>query len=162
MHIRYWMMRPLRDPRYEGRGGFIYVLRSDTGARKIGVSCNPNRRIAELRTASAFALAFEYIGALNCDGFAIEDDAHKILDRYHMAGDWFSCSLEVAIGAISVAAHRRGHPIASVDIARVDEIVAAVTVSNARSIKNVLAWCYCIVLMGIIGVAVIALIMERA
>lgn len=164
MRLRYWMMRPLRrGPSIGNRGGFIYVLRADAGRRKIGISCDPNRRISELQTAHPLPLTFEYIGALNCDGFAIEDGAHSILARYHMNGDWFSCPLDIAIAAISVASARLGQPIASVDPARIDEIVAAVSWRSAPwSIKRALTWCYLIIVAAMIGVAVLAFIMGRA
>jgi hypothetical protein len=167
MRIRYWMMKP---PPYahagrRERGGFIYVI--DSGGMpptvKIGISSNPSARIAQLRTASTAPLAFAYIGALNCAGYTIEHDAHRTLDRYRITGEWFNCAPAIAIAAISVAATHRGEPIASVDPARVDEIVAAVSWNRPQwTIVRVLKWCYLVILAAIFGIFVLVAAMGRA
>jgi hypothetical protein len=159
MRIRYWMMRPAYAHASRERGGFIYVVNSGgmPPTVKIGISSNPSARIAQLRTASTMPLAFSYIGALNCSGFAIESAAHRTLARYRITGEWFNCTPEIAIAAISVASSRLGEPIASVDPGRVDEIAAAVSWGHPWSVRDALTWCYIIILVGLISIAIIAL-----
>jgi hypothetical protein len=166
MRIRYWLMKPppFSGSQYTGTGGFIYVA-CDKETRqpvKIGISSNPNSRLAQLRTASSSPLSFAYIGALNSSGYAIERAAHQMLARYRMNGEWFNCAPEIAVAAISVASSQLGEPIASVDPSRVDEIVAAVSGGASRSIKSALTWCYLIIVAAIIGVGILAIIMGRA
>ena len=166
MRIRYWLMKPPRwsGSQYTGTGGFIYVA-CDKETRqpvKIGISSNPNSRLAQLRTASSSPLSFAYIGALNSSGYAIERAAHQTLARYRMNGEWFNCAPEIAVAAISVASIQLGEPIASVDPARVDEIVAAVSGSNSRSVMGVLTWCYIAIVAMFVCLGVLAIFMGRA
>jgi T5orf172 domain len=166
MHIRYWMMRPSYAS-YRERGGFIYVICTNgmPPLIKIGISANPSGRLAQLRTASAAELAFSYIGALNCSGYEIEAAVHRILARYRISGEWFNCSPEIGIAAISVASSKLGAQIASVDPVRVDEIVAAVSWNRPQwTIVRVLKWCYFVILAAIFGIFIIvaAIAMETA
>lgn len=165
MRIHRWMMRP-SSYAYVGRerGGFIYVVNSGgmPPTVKIGISSNPSARLLQLKTASTMPLEFSYIGALNCSGYAIEAAAHQTLARYRITGEWFNCTPEIAIAAISVASARLGEPIASVDPARVDEIAAAVSWRHPWSTKDALTWCYIIILVALLSAAIVALAMERA
>jgi hypothetical protein len=118
------------------RGGFIYVIRDDHGLLKIGISNNPNARLAQLKTASAVPLAIAYAGALRCDGFAIESATHETLNRYRAEGEWFDCPIDLAVAAIGAAAHRLGEPIASVEPARIEAVVRGVAMSNQTTVKE--------------------------
>ena len=103
---------------------FIYVIGGDHGRSKIGISSNPNARMAQLSTASAFPLSFAYIGAAQSNNATnIEHEAHAILDRYRVNGEWFSCPTEMAIAAVHGAAAKVGEKLCWVDPSRVDEIV---------------------------------------
>jgi hypothetical protein len=95
------------------QGSFIYIIRGDHGLLKIGISSNPSARLAQLRTASAVPLTIAYVGALRCDGYAVEAEAHRTLAGYRLEGEWFNCPVDMAVAAIAVAAHRLGEPIAS-------------------------------------------------
>ena len=158
MLIRYWMMKPPRGASrfHRGRGGFIYIIRNGFGHHKIGISSNPNTRVADLRTASPVRLDIVYAAALDCSGFSIEEAAHDILARYRLQGEWFNCPLEVAVAAIGAAACRLGEPFAAIDPSRIDEIVDGVSWERPRSIKSALAWCYIIIVIGMIGAAIAA------
>jgi hypothetical protein len=57
-------------------GSFLYVIRGNHLV-KIGVSTNPNARLASLRTASAFPIDFSYIAVTPGTGFDIEAGAHN-------------------------------------------------------------------------------------
>lgn len=156
------MKPPRYARRHQGRGGFIYIIRNGFGHHKIGVSANPNSRVAELQTGSPVRLDIIYAAALDCSGYAIEEMAHEILARYRLKGEWFNCPLDIAVAAIGVAARRLGEPFASVDPSRIDEIVHAVSWDRPRSIKSALTWCYLIIVVGFIGVGILAIFMGRA
>ena len=53
-------------------GSFLYVIRGDHNLVKIGVTTNPNARIAHLRTASVFPIDFSYIAVTPGTGYDIE------------------------------------------------------------------------------------------
>jgi hypothetical protein len=97
------------------RGSFIYIVQADNGLIKVGISGNPGARLMQLRTASAVPLKLEYIGALRCNGYAIEAATHRTLADYRQNGEWFRCPTDMAVAAISAAAYRLGEPIASID-----------------------------------------------
>jgi hypothetical protein len=111
-------------------GGFIYVIRDNHGFLKIGVSSNPNARVAQLRAGSAVPLTIVYAGALRCDGYAIESAAHETLAKYRLEGEWFNCPADMAVAVIGAAAHRLGEPIASIEPARIEDVVRGVAMSN--------------------------------
>jgi hypothetical protein len=118
------------SPRRQLQGSFIYVIRGDHGLIKIGVSSNPSARLARLRTASAVPLTIAYVGALRCNGYAVEAAAHETLAGYRQNGEWFNCPVDMAVAAIAAAAYRLGEPIASGDPRLADEIVRAVAAIN--------------------------------
>jgi hypothetical protein len=121
-------------------GSFIYVVQADNGMLKIGVSTNPSARLAQLCTASPFKLSLAYVGALRCDGYAIEAAAHETLSRHRLEGEWFNCPPEAAVAAISAAAYRLGEPIASGDPKLADEIVRMVANKTAAVSKRFWPW----------------------
>jgi predicted GIY-YIG superfamily endonuclease len=79
---------------------FLYVVKSDSGLCKIGISSNPNARLAQLRSASAVPLEFAWIGAPKDNTVAIEREAHSMLDKYRRGGEWFAIEPDAAVGAI--------------------------------------------------------------
>jgi hypothetical protein len=135
---------------------FIYVAEADNGMLKIGVSTNPGARLAQLRTSSPFKLSLAYVGALRCDGYAIEAAAHETLSRHRLEGEWFNCPPEAAVAAISAAAYKLGEPIASGDPKLADEIVRTVAAINetAAAPKRFWAWFW---VGAVIGAAIFLL-----
>jgi hypothetical protein len=124
------LLQKAPSPIHPSRGGFVYIISGAHGHLKIGSSENPNRRLAELKTGSPFALAITYAGALRCDGHAIEVAAHETLARYRLEGEWFNCPVDMAVAAIGAAAHRLGEPIASVAPNMISKIVSEVARQN--------------------------------
>jgi T5orf172 domain len=120
-------------PRRQLQGSFIYVIRGDHGMLKIGVSTNPSARLAQLRTSSPFKLSFAYMGALRCNGYAVEAAAHETLAGYRQNGEWFNCPVDMAVAAIAAATYRLGEPIASGDPRLADEIVRRVAAETAAA-----------------------------
>ena len=103
--------RTQRGPAEPMTGSFLYVIRGDHNMVKIGVSTNPNARLASLRTASAFPIDFSYIAVTPGTGFDIEAGAHKMLKGHRCSGEWFDVPPEMAVAALAGAAHKLGQPI---------------------------------------------------
>jgi hypothetical protein len=81
--------RPKQRPAEPMTGSFLHVIRGDHNMVKIGVSTNPNARLASLRTASAFPIDFSYIAVTPGTGFDIEAGAHEMLKGHRCSGEWF-------------------------------------------------------------------------
>src|ERR1700730_12529829 len=92
-------------------GTFLYVLQGEHGLTKIGVSTNPNARLRQLRTASAFPIDFAFVAATPGIGFDIERKAHAPLAAHRLHGEWFDVSAATAVAALRGAAHRLRKPL---------------------------------------------------
>ena len=99
-----------RPRRPAQEGSFVYVIRGDHGLAKIGVTTNPNARLAALKTASGFPLSLAFAGATASanSAFAIEREAHRVLDRHRVEGEWFDIPPELAIATVWAAAASLG------------------------------------------------------
>jgi T5orf172 domain len=114
-------------------GSFVYVVHGDHNLCKIGVSTNPHARMAHLRAASGFPLSFAFIGGTEAtDGFAIEREAHRILERCRLDGEWLDCRPETAIAAINGAAAKLGEQLAPVAPENVDLVIRFARISTAK------------------------------
>lgn len=114
------------SPKVEG--SFVYVVKGDHNMVKIGVTTNPAARMAQLRTASAFPISFVFIGCTPSDGYAIEREAHRMLDPYRVNREWFDVPAETAMCAVTGAASRLGQ-----NLLVLDETTATRAVQIARS-----------------------------
>jgi hypothetical protein len=92
-------------------GTFLYVLQGRHGLTKIGVSTNPNARLRQLRTASAFPIDFAFVAATPGTGFDIERKAHATLAPHRLHGEWFHVSAGTAVAAVRGAAYRLRKPL---------------------------------------------------
>jgi hypothetical protein len=117
-------------------GSFVYVICGDHGMSKIGVSTDPNSRIAGLQTGSPFPLKFEYIGMTAGDGYDIEAAAHELLDRHRGSGEWFSVPPEMAVAAVSAAAHKLGYALTPIPQSRIQEAMRSVRPAEGRYNKS--------------------------
>ena len=101
-------------------GSFVYVIRGDHNMVKIGVSTNPRARLASLQTGSAFPVSFAFIGVTPGNGYDIETEAHRILEKHQCNGEWLDCSSELAIAAVMGAASKIGQPIQILTLEQAD------------------------------------------
>jgi hypothetical protein len=96
-------------------GSFLYVITGDHERVKVGVSIDPNRRLAELQTGSPFPLRLAYVAVTPGTGYDIEAEAKRTLNRYRCvqgSGDeWFNVPVEMAVAALSGAAFKRAQPL---------------------------------------------------
>jgi hypothetical protein len=84
------------------RNAFVYILRSETGLLKIGVSLDPESRLKSLLTGHPFGLEIVYL--LECDerlSHPIERATHIFLKRERVNGEWFDVPLCDAISALA-------------------------------------------------------------
>lgn len=65
----------------------IYVIRSEPGPVKIGITGNVSRRLSYLRTASAVPLHLAYAGETEADVESVERQVHSILAERRMSGE---------------------------------------------------------------------------
>lgn len=113
-------------PAQTTEGGFVYVIRGDHNLIKIGVSTNPTARLATLRTASPFPIDFAYVCAVQgpaSEAFALEADAHALLSRQRLSGEWFDIPADMAVAAIAAAGHKAGRKFVEVDPRNIDAVV---------------------------------------
>ena len=101
-------MEKARRPPQEA--SFVYVIRGEHGLAKIGITTNPNARLAALRTASGFPLSLAFAGATAStnSAFRIEQEAHRVLDKHRVNGEWFDIPAEMAIATVWAAAASLG------------------------------------------------------
>jgi DNA-binding XRE family transcriptional regulator len=80
----------------------VYVLKSDHGLVKVGISKNPEKRAKDLRSHSGLVIDLAYARELENAG-SVERAAHIILDAKRRNGEWFDVTVEEAISAIDLA-----------------------------------------------------------
>ncbi|MCJ2084597.1 GIY-YIG nuclease family protein [Methylobacterium sp. E-005] len=94
-------------------GDHVYVIKGEHGRVKIGSSINPEQRCAELQTGSPVQLWVEHVAATLGPALPVELEAHAMLDRYRLNGEWFAVSVEVAVATIAAAAHSLRVPLST-------------------------------------------------
>jgi hypothetical protein len=81
----------------------VYVIQAgDDGPVKIGVTCNPGRRLAELQTGNhaKLVLVSFYLCATWLIARTVEASVHSALAPFRLYGEWFSVSPETACRTI--------------------------------------------------------------
>ncbi len=105
-------IRPsISQPSKEGGASFVYVVRAESGAIRVGVTANPATRLEQLERASHMPVAFSFVGMTTGDAYGIEAEAHRMLGRQRADGEWFSTSAESAISALMGAAAKLGQTL---------------------------------------------------
>jgi hypothetical protein len=114
-------------------GSFLYIVRGDHNLVKVGVTTNPNARMAQLRTASAFPIDFSYIAVTPGTGFDIEQGAHEMLKSHRCNGEWFDVQPEMAVAALAGAAHKLNQPLLPVTPEVANQILQIAANGSASS-----------------------------
>ena len=73
---------------------------------KIGVARSPIERLAQLQTGNPDRLRLAWNMPIAGDAYAVEAEAHVMLDRHRVGGEWFAVPSDVAVAAVSGAAFR--------------------------------------------------------
>ena len=79
----------------------VYVLETDTGLIKIGISTNPDRRIALIETASGFSIVKRYIASPCVNASKIEKEAHRHFAHVRKKGEYFLCAFFEAVQKVT-------------------------------------------------------------
>lgn len=75
---------------------FVYLLRSDNGYYKIGVSKHPAKRVNQLQTGSSHRIVLiEMFQTANA--FLLEKSLKNKYSPYHVSGEWFDLPFEEKI-----------------------------------------------------------------
>lgn len=82
----------------------VYVIATDDGLCKIGVSRNPEGRLAQLQTGCPQKLHIAYVCILADRAYEVEEFAHIALGKKAMGGEWFKCTEQEAIEAVNRSA----------------------------------------------------------
>lgn len=109
---------PRWQPRYASApaaGGYVYVIAGEHGLSKIGISRDPDARLATLRTSSPYRLDLFHVTPAQ-DAFAVEQEAHAALNQFRANGEWFGVSPQVAVRAVYDAAARVGDSLTHGDM----------------------------------------------
>lgn len=81
----------------------VYVMESDLGLVKLGISNNPSARLRTIRSSSGVPVQLVHSSSARPDARAVEAAAHKLLSEKRRAGEWFDVSPDEAIEAIAQA-----------------------------------------------------------
>lgn len=80
----------------------VYVIRSDVGPVKIGVSNDPDRRARALGASAPHVVSLVH-SSEHKSAFSVERLAHDLLASKRLNGEWFDVSVERAVWAIARA-----------------------------------------------------------
>lgn len=93
------------------RASYIYVVKGDEENVKIGVTKTPETRLAQLQTGASRKIDYSFIAPVSGDPYAIEREAHAMLARNRLSGEWFDVPPELAIAAVTGAAAKLGQSL---------------------------------------------------
>jgi DNA-binding XRE family transcriptional regulator len=86
----------------EGRRQSLYVMKSEAGHCKIGISHNPKKRLASIQTNSAYRI--QLVAVIPSERPCHDEIlAHRLLEDRRAAGEWFNVSEAEAVHAIAQA-----------------------------------------------------------
>lgn len=82
---------------------YVYVMKSESGLVKIGVSIRPEVRRAAIETGNGFLVSVvRLFGPFNM-ATSVESAAHAFLMSQRRRGEWFDCDVESAVAAVERA-----------------------------------------------------------
>ena len=127
-------------------GRAIYVVRADVGCVKVGIASNPWNRLATLQSANHLPLHMDFIGRPSGMAEKIEQRVHSFLNGRRLSGEWYACSVDLAIGSVIQAAMECDVRISEVDVRntviRKNQIVKPTnkTPSDLYDLLELLGW----------------------
>lgn len=92
----------------------VYVIATGDGLCKIGVSRDPETRLAQLQIGCPYELHIAYVCILQDQAHEVECLAHKLLERRAVGGEWFQCSEREAIDAVNESVSSFGKRIGTI------------------------------------------------
>ena len=89
---------------------YVYVIKGEQHV-KIGVTKAPETRLAQIRTGCSTPTDYAFLAPVSGDPYALEREAHAMLARYRLNGEWFDVPPELAIAAVTGAAAKLGQSL---------------------------------------------------
>lgn len=77
----------------------VYVIEADNGHVKIGISRNPQNRLAQLQTATSLQLSLAHVEQTE-RASELEQATHTVLASKRLIGEWFNASVAEAVRTI--------------------------------------------------------------
>lgn len=68
---------------------FVYLIKSETGLFKIGISTNPRSRLSSIISSSGMNAELIAFYATEDDARDVEKKLHKLFEKYRVRGGWF-------------------------------------------------------------------------
>lgn len=89
----------------------VYVMQSEIGLVKVGITSSLKNRLSQLRSASGLTIKVE--ATFECDrARAVEKAVHELLAAHRKHGEWFDVTPDQAREAVEAAiAHLANQPI---------------------------------------------------
>lgn len=81
----------------------VYVIVDGKGRLKVGVSQDVERRLKGIQASNPLRLWVSASWERPTDAYAVESEAHRLLGRYRMAGEWFRVGRGIAVKAVERA-----------------------------------------------------------
>jgi len=81
--------------------GYVYVVETESGKVKIGVSKNPKKRISALQTSTFERLKNVHISNKCFNFMEIEENLHYIFKNERLNGEWFDLQFEDAVNKLN-------------------------------------------------------------
>jgi hypothetical protein len=89
----------------------VYVLETDTGLVKIGVSLNPDRRIASIENAGGVSIVSRYIAPPCLNACKIGKEAHRHFAHERKTGEYFLCAFTEAVQKVTELQIQNGYEV---------------------------------------------------
>lgn len=84
----------------------VYILKSENGLVKIGISKNVNKRIRNLENSSGYSITDFYSTKMISNSNEIENSLHKKFKANRKCGEWFDIEFEKTIIALEAEEHK--------------------------------------------------------
>ncbi|WP_409266802.1 GIY-YIG nuclease family protein [Massilia sp. BHUDP2] len=80
--------------------GYVYVCDPGTGLIKVGQSAEPAKRLKTIAGYVGCPDLKSWVSPRVCEYKRLERESHAKLSEWRIAGEWFNCSMELAVAAV--------------------------------------------------------------
>ncbi|MGO9237255.1 MAG: GIY-YIG nuclease family protein [Methylocella sp.] len=113
--FKYKLEKMLSNP-YREQEHSVYLIRSNTGSVKVGVSTDPRSRLAHIQKSTPAALVLDYAAVVTPDefgeaAFVLESYAHSLMKDKRLHGEWFDTTSDHAIDVLRDASCSLGYEL---------------------------------------------------
>jgi hypothetical protein len=85
----------------------VYVI-YDGEFVKVGITTNVQNRLASIRSANTRSITIEYLSPELKNAVAVEQFCHSNLSSRNVSGEWFKCSVDLAVTVVKETVATRG------------------------------------------------------